>query len=97
MTDIPAKPHLNHQSEAQRAVIRAVDARLAQAVNKISLYQGRGLSDRTVKTLIAAGIDAPERLLFMSKAELKGITGIGKAALAEINAYRVKFGIGDLS
>jgi hypothetical protein len=39
----------------------------------------------------AAGIDFPERLLFMKDAEIKAISGIGKAALAEIATYRKRF------
>jgi DNA-directed RNA polymerase alpha subunit len=41
--------------------------------------------------LAAAGIDTPERLLFMKDAELKAASGIGKASLAEIAAYRKRY------
>ena len=51
----------------------------------------RGLSDHAVKALIDAGIDAPERLLFMTLAQLCDIPGVGKAALAEIMLYRSRF------
>jgi DNA-directed RNA polymerase alpha subunit len=41
--------------------------------------------------LLDSGIDASERLLLMSNAEIAKIPGIGKAALQEIEAYRSKF------
>ena len=40
------------------------------------------------RALVAYGIDAPERLLFMSEAEIHNIPGVGKGALAEIELYR---------
>ncbi len=54
-------------------------------------FRNRKLSDRTIEALVAASIDAPERLLFMKDADLEAIKGIGKAALAEISAYRTRF------
>ena len=45
-----------------------------------SQYAGRGLSDRTVDALVANGILEPERLLFMTEAQLKVMPGIGKVA-----------------
>jgi hypothetical protein len=40
---------------------------------------------------MACGINAPERLLFMTPAQLKNIPGVGKASLAEIMRYRSRF------
>jgi DNA-directed RNA polymerase alpha subunit len=54
-------------------------------------FQNRNFSDRTINALIAKGIDAPERLLFATEAELKRIPGIGPASLAEIMCYRARF------
>jgi DNA-directed RNA polymerase alpha subunit len=54
-------------------------------------FSGRGLSNRTIEALIASAIDAPERLLFMTPAQLRDILGIGKASLAEIMKYRSRF------
>ena len=43
------------------------------------------------KALVAHGIDAPERLLFMSEEEIHNIPGVGKGAVAEIQLYRDRF------
>jgi DNA-directed RNA polymerase alpha subunit len=56
-----------------------------------SLFNNRGLSARTIEALVACGIDAPERLLFATEAELKRLSGIGKASLGEIMRYRTRF------
>jgi hypothetical protein len=44
-----------------------------------------------IDALVSAGIDAPERLLFMTDVELREIPGIGKAGIAEIAKYRSRF------
>jgi hypothetical protein len=54
-------------------------------------FQNRGLSDRTVKALLDCGIDAPERLLFMTTAQLAEIPGVGKVSFDEIMQYRSRF------
>ena len=51
-------------------------------------FEGRGFSKRTVDALLAHGISAPERLLFMTETELQNISGIGASSLAEILRYR---------
>ena len=38
-------------------------------------WAGRGLSEWTVKALLANGVEEPERLLFMSEAQIKVIPG----------------------
>lgn len=58
---------------------------------KWSQYAGRGLNDRTVEALVANGIFEPERLLFMTEAQLKVIPGIGKVAMSNIGVYRARF------
>jgi hypothetical protein len=55
------------------------------------LFRDRGLSDRTINALIDSGIDAPERLLFMTDADLKSINGLGEVLLGEIARYRSWF------
>lgn len=55
------------------------------------LFRDRGLSDRTIKALLAHGLDAPERLLFVTEADLKRIPGIGRAAFDEIMCYRERY------
>lgn len=54
------------------------------------LFRGRGLSPTTINALIAAGIDAPERLLFLDLNKQK-LKGIGPAKLKEIEAYRIRY------
>ena len=54
------------------------------------LFRGRGLSPATITALIAAGIDAPERLLLLDLSKQK-LKGIGPAKLKEIEAYRARY------
>ena len=53
-------------------------------------FLGRGLSDRTIKALVAHGIELPEQLLFMRRSELRMIPRIGDAALADIESYQLR-------
>jgi hypothetical protein len=48
-------------------------------------------SPHLTHALLSHGIDAPERLLFMSEAEIGEISGVGKGASAEIKLYRNQF------
>lgn len=57
-------------------------------------FRNRGLSERTIDALLDCGIDAPERLLSMTPAQLSEIPGIGKASLGEIMRYREPLMIG---
>jgi DNA-directed RNA polymerase alpha subunit len=54
-------------------------------------FDHRGFSSRTIDAFVARGIDAPERLLFATEAELKQIPGIGRASFDEIMRYRARF------
>jgi len=54
-------------------------------------FKNRGLSNATVTALIAAGLDAPERLLFLDARELKKLRGVGPVKLREIASYRATF------
>jgi hypothetical protein len=45
----------------------------------------------TIHKLIAAGVDLPERLLFMSAEEIGRLEGIEPAMRREIDAYRSRF------
>jgi len=51
-------------------------------------FKDTGLSGRTVKALLACGIDVPKRLLSMTPAEIAIIPGVGKVSLGEIMRYR---------
>ena len=69
-----------------------------QAANKLTTrisdrpdrfsFRDTGLCDRTVKALLACGIDVPKRLLSMAPAEIAIIPGVGKISLDEIMRYR---------
>jgi DNA-directed RNA polymerase alpha subunit len=70
---------------------------LAESATRIlarTPFQNRGFSDRTINALVAKGIDAPERLLFATEAELRRIPGVGPVSLAEITHYRARFLVG---
>ena len=51
-------------------------------------FANRGFSERTIRTMVTRGIDAPERLLFMTETQLKKIQGV---SIQEIRAYRARF------
>jgi hypothetical protein len=82
MTDTPA--------DAATALERALDKAYGPSVAR-GPFRGRQLSDHVVDALVAADIDAPERLLFMSLADIRAIPGIGKTGLGEIAKYRGRF------
>jgi hypothetical protein len=65
-----------------------INRSIAKLVFERTLFYGRGFSRRTIERLISCGIDAPERLLFMEKNELRRIA---KGSTREINAYRETF------
>ena len=50
-----------------------------------------GLSDRTVRALLAGGIDAPERVLSMAPDQIRLIRGIGPTLMKEVERYRARF------
>ncbi|MCJ2067951.1 hypothetical protein MKK75_03860 [Methylobacterium sp. J-030] len=53
-------------------------------------FRGR-LPARSAEAFVAAGLDAPERLLFMSKKEMAALPGIGAAAVRDAEAYKARF------
>jgi DNA-directed RNA polymerase alpha subunit len=75
----------------QKAAALRVRDETARTILVRMPFRDRGLSDRTIEALVGAGIDAPERLLFATEAELKRLPGIGKAAFSEIMRYRLRF------
>ena len=56
-----------------------------------AMFTARGFSHSTIKALAIAGIDAPERLLFATEADLLSILGIDDKAFEEITRYRARF------
>jgi hypothetical protein len=80
--------------EPSAAYIRAAaKSRLETAHRMLGsrLFRDRELSDRTIKALVKHGIDAPERLLFMTPEQLRVVPGVGNASFKEIVAYRARF------
>ena len=68
--------------------LRRTDDGWMRSILRGQKFEGRGFSKRTVDALLAHGISAPERLLFMTETELQNISGIGAGSLAEILHYR---------
>jgi DNA-directed RNA polymerase alpha subunit len=75
----------------QKAAAIAATAAYAGWSRARAPFRDRELSDRTIDALVACGIDAPERLLFATEAELKNLPGVGRASLGEIMRYRMRF------
>jgi DNA-directed RNA polymerase alpha subunit len=90
-TEMPEARMPEQQKAAQRTARLRVAERAAADISRCALFHGRGFSRRTVNALFTRGIDAPERLLFASEAELQKIPGIGKASLDEIVRYRARY------
>jgi DNA-directed RNA polymerase alpha subunit len=68
--------------------LRRTDDGWMRSILRGQKFEGRGFSKRTVDALLAHGISALERLLFMTETELQNISGIGASSLAEILRYR---------
>jgi hypothetical protein len=73
-----------------RPVSAADPEQRARAASK-RRFRDRGLSAIIVRKLIEAGIDAPERLLFMSVEAIAALDDIGPKRMIEIDAYRAKY------
>lgn len=82
---------MNDPTDAHRQAATRVWRHMAQHSLERNAFSGRGFKDRTVEAIVVCGIYEPERLLFMSEAQLKNIPGIGKASMSEIRAYRNRF------
>jgi hypothetical protein len=67
---------------------RRADDHWMKSIVRGQKFEGRGFSKRTVDALLAQGLSAPERLLFMTEIELEGIPGISAISLGEILRYR---------
>lgn len=88
-----AKPK-NSGPDAVRVFAHAIKP-IVDAGMERAPFKNRGLSDRTVDALVACGLDAPERLLFMTTEQIKAIPGVGPKLTSEIAAYRSRFLRGD--
>jgi DNA-directed RNA polymerase alpha subunit len=90
-TEMPETKTPEQKKVTQRSVGLRFAERTAADILRCALFYGRGFSRRTANALFTRGIDAPERLLFASEAELKKIPGIGKVSLDEIMRYRARY------
>ena len=77
-----------------------VAVRIMQTANRLTVrisdrpnrdpFRDAGLSDHTVTALLNSGIDAPNRLLAITPADIAVIPGIGKNSLDKIMQYRAR-------
>jgi hypothetical protein len=72
-----------------RALARGSAAVLQSRAAK-RLFEGR-FAPAMADALVKAGIDAPERLLVMTAAEIAALPDIGVGAQQEIASYRARF------
>jgi hypothetical protein len=85
---------LKHQLIMAVSVMQAANiltTRISDRQDK-SLFRDTGLSDRTVKALLACGINVPKHLLSMTPIQIAVIPGVGKISLDEIMRYRARQG-----
>ena len=54
-------------------------------------FEANGFSDRTIKTLLANGVDGPQQLLVMDPRAIRCIPGVGNFCMKEIERYRARF------
>ena len=66
-----------------------LNARISDRPNRVP-FRDAGLSDHTVTALLNRGIDAPNRLLSITLADITVIPGIGKKSLDKIMRYRAR-------
>lgn len=76
-------------SDRLRALARG-SAAVMQSMMAKRLFEGR-FSPSITDSLLKAGIDAPERLLFMTPEEIAALPGIGVDTQQEIAAYQARF------
>lgn len=78
-----------NERESIETLVRAIiESTSLEMINKMALFWDRGLSNRTIEALVKHGIDAPERVLFMTEAQLRTIRGV---SMRELKAYRARF------
>jgi hypothetical protein len=67
------------------------DVEVAATFKAGASFTARGFSYSTIKALVRAGLDAPERLLVTDRADLLLISGLDEQAFREIARYRSQF------
>jgi DNA-directed RNA polymerase alpha subunit len=83
-------PHPGHPKRGP-AELETIRSAVPTSFDYKRLSYRRRFCDRVVESPIIGGVDYPEELLKMSKAEIFRIAGIGKVSLSEIEQYRQKF------
>ena len=72
--------------EEKRREVEAEMARMARAVDEVRSLARHGVGERTVQTLIQAGVGGLAHLIEMSDEELQGLEGISAKNVEEIRA-----------
>jgi hypothetical protein len=70
-------------------VAKKLTTRISDRPNRFP-FRNAGLSDHTVTALLNGGIDAPNRLLAITPADIAVIPGIGRTSLDQILRYRAR-------
>jgi len=73
-----------------RVAVMGLTEGLSESLH-LARFEHRGLSDRTIVALVQAGLDAPERLLFMSRSSIRRLKGIGDVSSREIAEYQRQY------
>lgn len=68
----------------------SVQGTLAKVIGRHP-WNDRGFSERSIDALLGAGYRYPEELLFADRSVVVKAQGVGKAVMAEVDAYRAKF------
>jgi len=85
----PQNPVAQEASAAQEASVRGIEP-IVDPRRKGASFAHRKFSERAIRNMVACGIDAPERLLYMTETQLNQISGIEAKSLEEIRAYRAR-------
>jgi hypothetical protein len=86
----PPRNQGSEPSEPPRQPVQRPTGNVRDIISRAA-FKAR-FSAHLTKALVAHGIDAPERLLFMcSETEIHNIPGVGRGAVAEIKLYRDRF------
>lgn len=77
-----------NKREIETLVRAIIESTGLEMIDKTACFRDRGLSNLTIEALVKHGIDAPERVLFMTEAQLRTIRGV---SMRELRAYRARF------
>lgn len=88
----PPNPEAKLEQQLSSPIAQETPARepIVDARRKGAPFANRGFSERAVRNIVACGIDAPERLLYMTETQLNKIPGMEATSIKEIRAYRTR-------